>query len=81
MNIVRCENTAVKRRAFASVHTGKHLEWLHVKYLLSIFTADYLPHLIQVEGVGCRNHMGVAHSYCYKLLAVPIIPVVNIIIL
>ena len=45
MNVVSCENTAVKRWAVASVHIAnvhKHLEWLHVKSLLSFFSADCL---------------------------------------
>ena len=43
-----------------------YLKWLHVKYLLSIFTADCLRP--SYPDGGHRNHMGVAHSYCNKLL-------------
>ena len=35
---------------------------------LTIFTADCLSNPIQIYS-GYRNHMGVAHSYCYELLA------------
>ena len=42
---------------------------------LSIFTADYLWHLIQMGGGGgggwCRNHMGVAHSYKLLVIVIP----------
>ena len=46
VNMLSCENTAVNRQAFATLA----LEWLHVKYLLSIFTADCLRHPIQMAG-------------------------------
>ena len=63
VNMLSCENTAVKRRAFATQLMCMHLEWLHVEYLLSKFTADCLR-----PDDGYRSHMGVAHSSCYKLL-------------
>ena len=70
MNVVSCENTAVKRWAFASVHIAnvhKHLEWLHVKSLLSLFIADYLTSSY-LDGK-YRNHMEVAHSLLQQTLA------------
>ena len=53
VNMLSCENTVVKRQAFARVHIANvqwDLEWLHVKYLLSTFAADCLRHPIQMAG-------------------------------
>ena len=51
------------------VNVHYHLEWLHVKYLLSIFTADCLRHPIQMAGTE-TIYMGVAHSFCHILLTI-----------
>ena len=44
-----------KKEGFSySVHTANvhlHLEWLHVKHPLSIFTADGLHYTVQMAGV------------------------------
>ena len=52
VNVLRCENTAVKRCGFATVHIANvHLERIYIKYLLSIFTTDCLHTPIQMVGV------------------------------
>ena len=59
---VSYENTAVKRWAFAGVHKPAGFN-----RTAAMHTHCWSPMSSHPDG-GCRNHMGVAHSYCNELL-------------
>ena len=52
--VLSCENTAVKGWGLLEFTCSSSIEWLHVKYLLSIFTADclHVGHPIQMKPYG-----------------------------
>ena len=49
-NMLSCENMAAKSFCY-SVHSANIYQLAHVKYLLSIFTADCLCHTVRIAGV------------------------------
>jgi len=56
VNVLSCENAAIKRQASShSLHT----------------LAPRMASINIFPDGGYRNHMGVAHSSCYELLAMP----------
>ena len=51
-----------------SVHTAKHLEWLHVKYLLSMHIHSWLPKMARIETIWELHTLTVINSWqsiCY----------------